>query len=246
MYQKCFIDSFLSTYTVSILPKLRKEKRDEIIQYINEGLSDIEIHEKTGRARSTIAGIRKELSPETVGDTVTEETRSPDKYLSSEAIRKIGVMTGMYGAGDPNEAIDMVFEDVKVLMKLKYKHSDDIDKSLREVFSEVSASRIDAKRVVDRVLDLSDDFRQFQILRVWGMDWAVLAFYNIAKTLFKMEVSLMGFLNKAVIESFKEYGHGVEYYWNEDFKEYLPILISPTGGRLKWPFSFEDQAENTS
>jgi hypothetical protein len=39
----------------------------------------------------------------------------------------------------------------------------------------------------------------------------------------------------AVIESFKEKNWNVRYYWNEDLKEEMPIIIGPRGHEFRFP-----------
>ena len=90
------------------MPKLRKEKRDEVINLIEKGYTSVEIHEKTIVSPGTIRKIRKAITPK----EEQKEMVKPISGLSPDSLTKIGYMQGMYGAKSPDETIEKIFEEI--------------------------------------------------------------------------------------------------------------------------------------
>lgn len=108
------------------MPKMRKEKRDKIIKLIDEGFTNVEINEKTGVTSRTISGIRKQLEAEKEPTELPQESTSTG--LSSESMIKIGHLQAMYGAKSPDETVEKLFEDLRVLNQLKFRFDNDVKK----------------------------------------------------------------------------------------------------------------------
>jgi hypothetical protein len=216
---------------VVIVPKLRKDKRDEVIKLLNEGYIKSEIHEKTGVSRGTISKIEKEINIEKKLNK--SSTKTTGYELSQESLTKIGYMQGMYGAKTHDEAIATIYEDIRVLMKLKYKYDDNPEKKLSQVFKETLLD-FDSGDFLSKVNKARGSFfHQMIVLILLGIDPAVKAFYDITRP--PDTHTVLEFMERAVIGSFENKGWNVRYYWNEILKEKMPIITDPFGREFKFP-----------
>ena len=211
------------------MPKLRKEKIDEIKKMIDKGYTNTEIHEKTGVSVGVIRRIRKEMTPEEE-PTVTIKTVSG---LSSDSLTKIGYMQGMYGAKNPDEAIEQIYEDVQVLMQLKYRFDKDVKKTPGEVLSAVVEEKDMKMDAYDNLMKAKNStFHQMCLFKIWEIDNAVKAFFDMYGVAYE---SIFQFMQDAVIGSFKEHGHKIEYYTYDLLGEEMPIITTPNGIKIKFP-----------
>lgn len=217
------------------MPKMRKEKRDTIIKLIAEGYTNIEISEKTGVTSRTIGGIRKQMEAE------REATESPQEAasagLSSESMIKIGHLQAMYGAKSPDEAIEKIFEDLRVLNRLKFRFDNDVNKTPSQVLSKIVENNDNKIASYDNIFTPKISFfHQMIVFNVWGIDPAVKAFHEMVTPPGSND-TLLQFMENAVIGSYNKIGFKVEYYWNEVLEQNMPIITTPEGVVLKFPIS---------
>ena len=196
---------------------------------IDEGYTNTEIKEEKRVSFGVIRRIRKEMTPE-------EEPKIANKMvsaLSSDSLTKIGYMQGMYGAKTPDEAIDKIYEDVRVLMQLKYRFDKDVKKTPGEVLSTVVAEKDMKLAGYDNLMKAKNStFHQMCLFKIWGIDNAVKAFFDMYGVAYD---SIFQFMQDAVIGPFKEHGYKIEYYTYDLLGEEMPIITTPSGIKIKFP-----------
>ena len=194
---------------VSCVPKMRKEKRDEVVKLILEGYANVEIKEKTGVSSRTISKIRKEIDAENAPTEPLQE--SAGTVLSSESISKLGHLQAMYGAQSPDETIEIIFEDLRSLFQLKYRFDNDVDKTPSEVLSNVVETNDDKIKAFDNIINAkNDNFQQRLVFRAWELDPKV---NDLFEVLIRPEskMTLLKFMETAVLGAFEKIGFNLDY-----------------------------------
>ena len=213
------------------MPKLRKEKVDEIKKLLEEGYTITEVMEKTHVSRNPVTNIAKELKAER--ETVPQKQTSTT--LNNESMKKIGFMQGIYGADSLDDVIDKIYEDVKLLTQLKFRFDNDVNKTLSDVFGkEIEKKDVKIAAFENIMKPNISFFHQMLCFNLWGIDPAVKAFYDLFGDPVEYP-TLLKFMEKAVIGSFTEHGWKVDYYWNKLLECNMPILTDPKGRVFQFP-----------
>lgn len=126
-------------------------------------------------------------------------------------------------------------------MPLKYEFDLELSKTLGDVFENIIELYKYNERSLNNILSAKKSvFHQTLVLRLWGMGWEVKALYDLMSVNHGFDGTLIEFMEKSTINEFTSLGWKFEKYWNEDTQELLPIIITPTGMRLKFPFQSEN------
>ena len=80
--------------------------------------------------------------------------------------------------------------------------------------------------------------RAARVFHAWGIDPAVKAFYELCTSPESNETMLQ-FMEKAVTGSFTNHGWRIRYYWNKELDQKMPIIITPDGLEMRFPFTDE-------
>jgi hypothetical protein len=213
------------------VPKLRKEKTDEINKLIDEGYTNTEIHEKTGVSAGPIRKQRELREPK---DESTEARTEIGSGLSTESLTKIGYMQGMYGAKTQDETIEKIFNDILALTQLKYRFDNDVKKTPGQVLSTVVKTEDNKDKSLKNIFGAKNsNFHQMLLFSAWEIDPAVNALYSLIPH--EEHGTIFDFMQQAVIGSFKEIGYKIEYYWNEELDQKQSIITTPNGLKIKFP-----------
>jgi hypothetical protein len=213
------------------LPKLSKEKHDEVISYLKKGYTIGETAQKTGTSRSFVSKINTSINEE---KEIVEKTTEKDT-LSKESMQILFRIMGVYGHSSLDETIKQLGEDFRVISQAKYEFDLDHSKTISDVFVQVVNDSKSNKKSLNNVLRARDNnYHQRLLFHAWNVDPAVPVIYDMASS-FGFEGTLFDFLTKTVVESFKEKGWTIEYYYNAELGSQQPILIDPSGYKLKFP-----------
>jgi len=216
------------------LPKLHKEKRDEVIKLLKQGYTIAEVVEKTGISRNTVSKINKSIMQE---DENKKQEPTESYAFSAESMKKLQNIQGLYGYKTLDETVNQIYEDVINIMPLKYEYDLVFTKTISEVFRKISEDYKANKKKLDNIINAKkDDWIQRLVLKIWGVDSAVLAFHDISSDL-GFKGTIIEFMANAVIGSFEEKGWKIKHYHNTDIGENSPILVDPMGNELKYPFT---------
>ncbi len=87
------------------MPKLRKEKEDKVIELLEEGYSNVEISEKVGLHRKTVAKRRKEWENRKQSQEEPEKLVQQEQKESSFFEQQISTLIRYQGTNSREEAI---------------------------------------------------------------------------------------------------------------------------------------------
>jgi hypothetical protein len=213
---------------VFLVPKIGKEKREEIINILNQGYNIKETAEKTGTSRNYVSKIKKELKQKE--KLITEA--KVEAFISSESRQILNNLMGLLGTPNLDETIKQLDRDVRVIMPIKYEFDHDFKQSISEVFKYIYNEYKENKVKNDNIMTAqNNNWIQGLILRIWMVEEAVFAFYKISG----FDGTIIDMMSTAVINSFTNLGWKVKYYFNEVLEKNQPILITPDGIEMKFP-----------
>ena len=163
------------------MPKLTKEKSDEIARLLGEGYTNLEVSKKTHVSEGTVSRIKGRLKNgggQVAKPEVSSESSAPfGSLLSRESLNKLGAIQVVLGCGTLDEAVDLLHRDVPKLMAYKFKAALDFHGTPAEVFDEL----LEALRAFN---DATDPLKispesQARVLSRMGMTWFVKGLYDI-------------------------------------------------------------------
>src|SRR4030042_3155337 len=118
------------------MPKMKKEKLDEIATLIEEGYTNGEIAKKAGVSAGTVSRIRGRMGKSEVKKaegTVPTPLAVP---MSKESIDKLYAIQGLLNCAPLDDAVDMLHKDLPKIMAYKFRANLDFPGTPAEVFTE--------------------------------------------------------------------------------------------------------------
>lgn len=213
------------------MPKIGKEKREEVINFLKQGYTIKETVEKTGTSRNYVGKIKKELKQK---EKSTVEPKG-GSLISNESIQTLYNIQGLYGISSLDETIKQLEKDVRVIMPIKYEFDHDYTTTIGDVFKTIYDRYKGIKIITDDIFSAkNDDTTQRVVLDLWKVDPAVFAFHDISYGA-GFEGTITDMMSNAVLHSYTSLGWQIKYYFNETLGKKMPILITPNGKELKIP-----------
>jgi len=137
------------------MPIKRKEERDKIKGLIAEGLTVVEIRERTGASESYIGKLKREMSQSGVGSTPSII------QLSEKSQRNLILMQTAMGVRDINTAVDRIYGDFLLINSKKVRFDPNNEKSISEVFLQLLKEldeKMDINTIIYNII-YDEDFR---------------------------------------------------------------------------------------
>ena len=217
------------------MPKLTKERSDEIARLLGEGYANLEVAKKAHVSEGTVSRIKSRLKKgggQVVKSGVSSESSAAlGSLLSRESLNKLGAIQVVLGCSTLDEAVDLLHRDVPKLMAYKFKASLDFHGTPAEVFDEV----LEALRAFN---DATDPLKinlesQARVLSMMGMSWYVKGLYNVDKG----SETLVQFMERAVLDSYARRGWVFKKKSKREVLEIDPTLEPVMKGDLVSVFS---------
>jgi len=165
----------------SPMPKMKKEKSDEIVRLLNEGYTNVEIAKKTHISEGTVSRLRGRLKKSNDGvakvEVKSESSASINVLLSGESLKKLGAIQVVLGCNTLDEAVDLLHSDVPKMMSYKFKAYPDFHGTPGDVFKEV----VETSRLFSEVTDPRNRETELQseVLAKMGMSWFIKGLYRL-------------------------------------------------------------------
>ena len=165
----------------SPMPKMKKEKSDEIVRLLNEGYTNVEIAKKTHISEGTVSRLRGRLKKSNDGvakvEVKSESSASINVLLSGESLKKLGAIQVVLGCNTLDEAVDLLHSDVPKMMSYKFKAYPDFHGTPVDVFKEV----VETSRLFSEVTDPRNRETELQseVLAKMGMSWFIKGLYRL-------------------------------------------------------------------
>ncbi len=181
------------------MPKMKKEKLDEIAALLGEGYTNGEIANKAGVSAGTVSRIRGRMG---TGGVKNAEGTVPTPLaipMSRESIDKLYAIQGLLSCATLDDAVDILYKDLPKIMAYKFRANLDFHGTPAEVFTEA----VERLRLLEDTSPLcKDPDRQGNVLALMGLTW-------FAKGLHGIEgrgETLLRFMERKLMEQYEEEG----------------------------------------
>jgi hypothetical protein len=210
------------------MPKKRQADVEKIRQMIREGLTNVEIHEKTKASEGFIGKIRRET------DTSTVSTPVQSFQLTKGSQRDLIIMQTAMGFNSPDEAVDQLYKDFILINSKKARFDPNNEMSFGEVFQtlvEERDNKIDTEDLIE--MARSDDIHKNMMMNALGLDESIFFLYNAVFN--KYEGNYIDFINDSVKQHFIPLGWQFQKYYNNEFNGFHTLIIAPDGRKYYLP-----------
>jgi len=185
------------------MPKMKKEKSDEILKLLDEGYTNVEIARKAHVSEGTVSRIRSRLKKdEKKNNEGAKKIEIPlvSVPLSMDALKKLGAIQTVLGCNTLDEAINLLYSDVPKIMAFKFKATLNFHGTPSEVFREV----LEMSRMLSDATNPQNVNSELQaeILAKMGMTWFPKGLYDLEGE----NETLVQFIERSLLESYEEKG----------------------------------------
>ncbi len=208
---------------------MRKEETDKIRKLINEGLTNVEIHEQTGASDGYISKLKKEMNQGGV------DVSPSIIQLSEKSQRYLLLMQTAMGLKDTNAAVEKFYNDFLLINSKKIRFDPNNEKSIGEVFLDVVKKydeRPDMGELLERVRD--NDFHRHVMLANLGIDELTFFLYNYSLG-GRFRGTIIDYFNEAVKQDYIALGWSFSEYYNSKLNEYHTKIILPSRDEILLP-----------
>jgi len=210
---------------------MRKEDADKIRKLIAEGLTNVEIRERTGASESYISKLKKETN-------LGGESSSSIIQLSEKSQRYLLLMQTAMGLKDTNAAVESIYNDFLLINNKKIRFDPNNEKSISEVFIQL-LKELDRKINIDDIVSriINDEEFSNNLLDRLGVDEVTVFFYyfELGDLTDEYIGTIFNFMNNKVKENYLKDGWIFQEYYNQKLKKNHTLIIDPSGNETYLP-----------
>jgi hypothetical protein len=188
------------------MPRMRKDEVDKIRALIAEGLTIVEIRERTGASESYIGKLKREMSQSGTGSTPSII------QLSEKSQRYLLLMQTAMGLKDINTAVDQIYSDFLLINSKKVRFDPNNEKSISAVFLQL-LKELDEKMNIDEVIHRMRNNVNFRedFLKRLGLSEVINLYYADLMALSNSyKGTIFEFINDKIRENFINKGWKLE------------------------------------